>query len=375
MRAPVQVVATAVAVAFVLVGCGGSDTESVERLHDRAGDAVRRTSTSRARTSPAPTSRALCSRARTSRAPNLSGANLSEADLSGARIVDTDLSDADLTSANLTGATISGANLDGATLCGTTRTDGTIDDTSCPASTDTTDTATTETTETTEAAQAEVTSFELSDLDCGSATTGPVTVTWETENATAVEIAVDTASPDRRRSDRVDDGRRGVRRQPARDHHHARERLRPGRPGHEGSELGLAADVDAAAAERVHPTPAAGDVEQLEVADVARAARDRRRGARPAARARASCAGAEAACPVDHACGLHAVGYCTGYFVCARGYPPNASGSRPSKNSAASRIPAAISAASSLKPYRRRPHAMNELSNGHTVPVWYPIGL
>ena len=45
-------------------------------------------------------------------------------------------------------------------------------------------------------------------------------------------------------------------------------------------------------------------------------------------------------------------------------------GSRPSKNTAASRIPAAICAASSLNPYRRRPHAMNELSNGHTVPTW-----
>ena len=102
------------------------------------------------------------------------------------------------------------ANLDGATLCGTTRTDGTIDDTSCPASTDTTDTDTTETTETTEVAEAKVSSFDVSDLDCGSATTGPVTVTWETEDATAVEIAVDTAVPDERRSERIDDGRRRV---------------------------------------------------------------------------------------------------------------------------------------------------------------------
>jgi len=98
-------------------------------------------------------------------------------------------------SANLTGATITGTNLDGATLCGTSRTDGTIYDTSCPASTDTDETDTDETETTTEASEAEVTSFELSELDCGSATTGPVTVTWETENATAVEIAVDTASP------------------------------------------------------------------------------------------------------------------------------------------------------------------------------------
>ena len=62
-------------------------------------------------------------------------------------------------------------------------------------STDTTETETTDTDTTeTEASEAEVTSFELSELDCGAATTGPVTVSWETENATAVEIAVDTTS-------------------------------------------------------------------------------------------------------------------------------------------------------------------------------------
>lgn len=123
---------------------------------------------------------------------NLSGANLTEANLSGAQIVDADLSDADLTRANLTGATITGTNLDGATLCGTTRTDGTTDDSSCPTS-DTTDA--TDTTDAGETSEAEVTSFELSELDCGAATTGPVTVTWETENATAVEVALDTAAP------------------------------------------------------------------------------------------------------------------------------------------------------------------------------------
>jgi hypothetical protein len=135
---------------------------------------------------------------------NLSGANLTEADLSGAQIVDADLSDANLTSANLTGADITGTNLDGATLCGTTRTDGTVDDTSCPASTETTATTettdTTDTTETTEttttaASPAEVTSFDVGDLSCGVATTAPVTVSWEAENATAVEIAVDSFSP------------------------------------------------------------------------------------------------------------------------------------------------------------------------------------
>ena len=54
--------------------------------------------------------------------------------------------------------------------------------------------------------------------------------------------------------------------------------------------------------------------------------------------------------PVDHACGLQAVGYWTGYLVIDRGYPPKASGSRPSKNWAASRMPSAMRAAWSLKP-------------------------
>ena len=43
------------------------------------------------------------------------------------------------------------------------------------------------------------------------------------------------------------------------------------------------------------------------------------------------------------------VGYCTGYFVADRGYPPNASGRRPRKNRAASRIPAVIGAALALR--------------------------
>jgi hypothetical protein len=60
-----------------------------------------------------------------------------------------------------------------------------------------TDTTTTETTETTatEAAAAEVTSFEVGDLNCGAATTAPVSLTWTTADATAVEIAVDSFSP------------------------------------------------------------------------------------------------------------------------------------------------------------------------------------
>jgi len=121
---------------------------------------------------------------------NLSGATLTQANLSGAQIIDADLSDADLARANLTGATITGTNLDGAVLCGTTRTDGTVDDTSCPATTDTT-----ETTDTSAESEAEVTSFDVGDLDCDDAVSATVSVSWETENATAVDIALDTAAP------------------------------------------------------------------------------------------------------------------------------------------------------------------------------------
>ena len=48
---------------------------------------------------------------------------------------------------------------------------------------------------TTVTSPAEVTSFDVGDLQCGAATTAPVTVTWATENATAVEIAVDSFTP------------------------------------------------------------------------------------------------------------------------------------------------------------------------------------
>lgn len=186
---------TALAAAALLGGCGGSDgAETVNGCAIEPSTSCPNADLSGADLQGADLSRASLSGANLTET-NLSGANLTEANLTGAQIVDADLSDADLTSANLTGATITGTNLDGATLCGTSRTDGTIDDTSCPASTDTDETDTDETETTTEASEAEVTSFELSELDCGSATTGPVTVTWETENATAVEIAVDTASP------------------------------------------------------------------------------------------------------------------------------------------------------------------------------------
>jgi hypothetical protein len=120
---------------------------------------------------------------------NLSGADLTQSNLSGAQLIDADLSDADLTRANLTGATITGTNLENAVLCGTTRTDGTVDDSSCP-TTDTTDT-----TETSATSEAEVTSFDVGDLECDGAVSVTVSVSWETENATAVDLAVDTAAP------------------------------------------------------------------------------------------------------------------------------------------------------------------------------------
>ena len=196
-RTVLWVLATASAT-VLLAGCGGSDgPETVNGCVIEPSTSCAGVDLSGADLSGADLSRATLSGANLE-GTNLSDANLTAASLAGARIVDTDLSGADLTSANLTDATITGTSFEDATLCGTTRTDGTVDDTSCPASTDTTDTTdTTETTDTTttEVSPAEVTSFDVGDLRCGAATTAPVTVTWETENATAVEIAVDSFTP------------------------------------------------------------------------------------------------------------------------------------------------------------------------------------
>jgi hypothetical protein len=190
-------VATAVVATVLVAGCGGSGVpDSVNGCAIEPGTSCPNADLSGADLSGADLSQATLTNANLE-GTDLSGANLTEADLSRAQIVDADLTDANLTSTNLTGADISGTNLDGATLCGTIRTDGTVDDTSCPASTQTT--ATTETTETTTTttttAAAGVTSFDVGDLTCGGATTAPVTVSWETENTTAVEIAVDSISP------------------------------------------------------------------------------------------------------------------------------------------------------------------------------------
>ena len=186
MRLVLQWTLTVALAAGVLSGCGGSEgPETVNGCVIEPSTSCVSVDLSGADLEGADLSRAILTGTNLE-GTNLSGANLSEADLSGAQIVDADLSDADLTSTNLTNATISGTNLDGATLCGTTRTDGTVDNTSCPES-GTTDTTTTATSD------AEVTSFEVGDLTCETAANVSVTVSWETENATAVEIALDTA--------------------------------------------------------------------------------------------------------------------------------------------------------------------------------------
>jgi Pentapeptide repeats (8 copies) len=177
--------------AVALAGCGGSDSPdavggcTIEPVTQCSGADLTGADLEGADLSAADLSNTNLTDA------NLRGAILSAANLSGAQIVDADLSDADLTGANLTGATITETNLDGAILCGTTRTDGTTDDSSCPATSET-DTETTTTT----ASEAEVTSFDVGDLSCADGeTSARVSVSWETENATAVEIALDTATP------------------------------------------------------------------------------------------------------------------------------------------------------------------------------------
>ena len=187
LRLALQWTLTVALAAAVVSGCGGSDgPETVNGCVIEPSTSCASVDLSGADLEGADLSRATLSGTNLE-GTNLSGANLTEANLSSARIVDADLSDADLTGANLANATISGTNLDGATLCGTFRTDGTVDDTSCPESTDTTETTDT-------SSDAEVTSFDVGDLTCETAGNVPVSVSWETENATAVEIALDTAA-------------------------------------------------------------------------------------------------------------------------------------------------------------------------------------
>ena len=186
MRLALRSTLTVALAAAVLSGCGGSDgPETVNGCVIEPSTSCASVDLSGADLEGADLSRATLSGTNLA-GTNLRGANLTEANLSSAQIVDADLSDADLTGANLTNATISGTSLDGATLCGTFRTDGAVDDTSCPESTGTTDTTTSD---------AEVTSFDIGDLTCETAANVPVSVSWETENTTAVEIALDTAAP------------------------------------------------------------------------------------------------------------------------------------------------------------------------------------
>lgn len=63
---------------------------------------------------------------------NLSGSNLTGANFTKATMVGTNLSAANLTKADFSGATLKGVNLGDATRCDTIRTDGSIDNTSCP---------------------------------------------------------------------------------------------------------------------------------------------------------------------------------------------------------------------------------------------------
>ena len=186
MRLALRSTLTVALAAAVLSGCGGSDgPETVNGCVIEPSTSCASVDLSGADLEGADLSRATLSGTNLT-GTNLSGANLTEANLSSALLVDADLSDADLTGANLANATISGTNLDGATLCGTFQTDGTVDDTSCPESTGTTDATTSD---------AEVTSFDIGDLTCETAANVPVSVSWETENTTAVEIALDTAAP------------------------------------------------------------------------------------------------------------------------------------------------------------------------------------
>lgn len=144
---------------------------------------------------------------------NLSQANLTMASFEGASLDGVDMSGANLTQANLTGATLSDVNLDGSVRCGTVRTDGTIDDDSCPpsgggttesttaegtttASTTTEGTTTSSGTTTDSADGVRIASFTVGDADCSAgATTAEVAVEWNGVNATSADFAVDGQAP------------------------------------------------------------------------------------------------------------------------------------------------------------------------------------
>lgn len=180
----------AVALVAVLAGCGGSTSaQEVRGCVIQPGAQCPGADLSGAQLQDVDLTRSDLTGANLT-ATNLSGANLTEANLSGALLVSTDLSGADLTRTVLSGATITATNLAGTTRCGTVRTDGSIDDSSCPAS----DTEPPSTTDTTDSpfAGPELTSFEVGELDCErGADSASVAVSWATTGATAVEIQVD----------------------------------------------------------------------------------------------------------------------------------------------------------------------------------------
>jgi hypothetical protein len=187
----------ATAVGVLTAGCGGSSTpKSVSGCQIQAGTSCPNADLSGADLERADLTRADLSGANLTDA-NLKSADLTEANLSDAQLVDANLDDSDLTGANLTGATIEGTSLDGAYLCGTIRTNGSTDDTSCPASGGaTTETTSTTPTTTTTATEATVTSFTVATLDCPSgAAQAPVEVSWQTDATTAVELAIDGQPP------------------------------------------------------------------------------------------------------------------------------------------------------------------------------------
>ena len=94
--------------------------------------------------------------------------------------------------------------------------------------------------------------------------------------------------------------------------------MRPaGDPGSASLPLANFVDLHPAPPECVDAAPTAGDVEQLDPADAGGSAGSTMRcspiGSSPSI-VRRNSSGA----PVDQACGLHDVGYCTGYFVSDR---------------------------------------------------------
>jgi hypothetical protein len=181
------------AVVLALTACGGGGTTEVNGCEIEPNTVCQGADLSGADLSGEDLTGANLSRADLTDA-DLSNANLTEANLAGARIVDANLDDSNLTRTNLEGATILDTDLAGTTRCGTIRTDGTIDDTSCPSSGGTT---TTTVTTTTTAAAPEILSWTGPPNANCQADTEVVTLTfrWRTRNAEAIDFEVDGVPP------------------------------------------------------------------------------------------------------------------------------------------------------------------------------------